>query len=102
MPVDPKCCDLCGGKQFELICRHDRRGKPLNTVVCLGCGLVGHEVVPSEQQLVHYYTHRYRKEYHGEDRPSNRRIWRAQLKGERVLRQLQPYLAPGSRVFEVG
>ena len=102
MTTEQKSCDLCDGTQFEIICRHDRRGKPLNTVVCLGCGLVGHESVPTEQELDDYYARSYRQEYHGEERPSNRRIWRSQLKGERVLHQLQPYLPAGSRMFEVG
>jgi SAM-dependent methyltransferase len=97
-----KVCDLCQGNQFEVICRRDRRGKPLNTVVCLGCGLVGHETVPTEQELDHYYARCYRQEYHGEQTPSTRRVWRAWLRGERMLNTLKPHLAPGARVFEVG
>jgi SAM-dependent methyltransferase len=98
----PKCCDLCGGTRFEVICRRDRRGGPLDTVSCAGCGLVGHAVVPTEHELDDYYTNHYRRDYHGEAAPSRRRIWRAWRKGERLLRQLRPYLPAGARVFEVG
>ena len=97
-----KICDVCAGRRFEIICRRDRRGKPLNTVVCLGCGLVGHEVVPGEAELAAYYARQYRVDYHGEETPSPRRIWRAWMKGERVYRQLRTRLPARARVFEVG
>ncbi|MFO0928660.1 MAG: class I SAM-dependent methyltransferase [Gemmataceae bacterium] len=97
-----RVCDLCGGHEYEVICTRDRRGKPWNTVACTACGLVGHEVVPTEAELIEFYTRAYRKEYHGESRPSNRRVMRAWYKGERVLGQMRPTMRPGDRVFEIG
>jgi SAM-dependent methyltransferase len=102
MPGPVRICDLCYGTAYKVICRRDRKGKPWNTVACTTCGLVGHEVLPSEQELAAYYESEYRSDYHGERVPSHRRVWRAWLKGQRVLRDLRPFLQPGERVFEVG
>lgn len=102
MTTMKKICDLCGGTRFEVICRLDRRGRQLDTVLCSQCGLVGHAVVPTEAELDHYYAAHYRKEYHGERQPSHRRVLRAWLKGQRILSQLRPFLQSGSRIFEVG
>jgi SAM-dependent methyltransferase len=97
-----RICDLCGSSAYEVICRRDRRGKPLSTVACLGCGLVGHEHIPSEAELAAFYARDYRKDYHGEETPSPRRVWRAWRKGERLLCELGPHLQPGDRILEVG
>lgn len=97
-----RVCDLCGGHDYEVICDRDRRGKPLTTVACPACGLVGHDTIPTEAELIDFSTRAYRKEYHGETAPSNRRIMRAWYKGERVLRQMMPTMRPGDRVFEIG
>jgi len=95
-------CDLCGGQDIEIIAETDRCGKPLDTGICLGCGLVMHVPVPSEAEVAEYYAQHYRRDYHGERRPSARRIMRAWRNAQRIYDQLAPDLAPGMRVFEVG
>lgn len=97
-----KRCDLCGGRGFELVATLDRRGQPLNTVVCTTCGLVAHARIPSDAELDRYYANEYRRDYHGEIAPSDRRVWRAWKNGQRLLKQLSPYLDRSARVFEVG
>jgi SAM-dependent methyltransferase len=95
-------CDLCGGLEYEGICQRDRRGKPWNTVACRRCGLVGHEIIPTEEELEDFYARQYRKDYHGETTPSDRRVVRAWHKGARVVKQMMPTMRPGDRVFEIG
>jgi SAM-dependent methyltransferase len=97
-----KRCDLCDGADFELVGELDRRGKPLATCVCRQCGLVCHREIPTEDELDHYYASEYRQDYHGEIAPSDRRVWRAWRNGQRLLRQLQPVVKSGDRVFEIG
>lgn len=97
-----KHCDLCDGTHFESVARLDRRGRPLDTVVCTTCGLVAHADIPSDEQLDRYYAEEYRQDYHGEFAPSDRRVYRAWKNGRRLLRQLAPYTDRGDRVFEVG
>lgn len=97
-----KRCDLCGDRGFELVATLDRRGKPLNTVVCTTCGLVAHARIPSDAELDRYYSDEYRQDYHGEFAPSDRRVCRAWNNGQRLLSQLSPYVERGASVFEIG
>jgi len=98
----PMHCDLCGGSDFAPISYQDRHGNPLSTVLCQGCGLVSHQPVPNEEEVAEYYANAYRRDYHGESTPSNRRIMRAWKNGERICSRLAPRLPPGSSLFEVG
>ena len=102
MPATEKHCDLCGTSQFETIGKLDRHNQPLETVVCTTCGLVVHEHVPSEEELAAFYAKDYRKAYHGELTPSNRRVMRAWRNGLWIRSRLAPWLKKQSRVFEVG
>ncbi len=95
-------CALCDGSEFQLLAERDRRGRPLPTVICRGCGLVRHAYVPSEQELESFYADRYRQEYHGEYLPSDRRVYRAWKNGQRLVELLIPFLNHGHTVFEVG
>src|SRR5690606_22108136 len=97
-----KRCDLCGDRGFELVATLDRRGEPLNTVVCTTCGLVAHARIRSDAELDRYYADEYRQDYHGEFAPSDRRVCRAWNNGQRLLKQLSPYVDRGASVFEIG
>jgi 2-polyprenyl-3-methyl-5-hydroxy-6-metoxy-1,4-benzoquinol methylase len=97
-----KHCDLCGRGQFEVLSQFDRRRQPLVTEVCQSCGLVAHQQIPTEAELAKFYATEYRREYHGEITPSPRRVMRAWRNGQRILRQVAPFLTPRSRVLEVG
>lgn len=99
--TDPKC-DLCDGDSFRTIADTDRNGKPLETVLCERCGLVSHGRIPTEAELDAFYANDYRREYHGEVTPSDRRVMRAWRTGERIHHRLAPYLDQRSRVIEVG
>ncbi len=95
-------CDLCGGNQFELVDTLDRNRQPLETVICRGCGLVRHAQVPTEDELARFYARHYRRQYHGEQSPSVRRVVRAWRNGLRIFGQLRPWLRKGMRVLEIG
>lgn len=98
----PEPCDLCGGRQFELIARRDRHGKPLDTAICRDCGLVRHWRLPEPEELARFYAQEYRQSYHGETTPGARRVMRAWHNGQRILRELSPHVRSGGSVFEVG
>lgn len=95
-------CDLCGGSSFEIISKHDRHNKPLTTGLCQGCGLVMHLPMPSESEISAYYANDYRRDYHGECKPSPRRIMRAWNNGQRILNQVKSHVPEKAKVFEVG
>lgn len=105
MPIQEQStqvCDLCGGDRFDIISQRDRKGYALTTGLCVQCGLIAHHPMPSESDIVDYYRQQYRRDYHGENIPSPRRIMRAWHNGQRIADQLAPQLSTGSRVFEVG
>lgn len=95
-------CDLCGHHEFTKIGDLDRHGNPLSTVACQKCGLVRHEVVPTEEELQAFYSSGYREEYNGERTPGVRRIMRAWNNGERIRDQVAGHLNQGGRVLEIG
>jgi 2-polyprenyl-3-methyl-5-hydroxy-6-metoxy-1,4-benzoquinol methylase len=95
-------CELCGDHRFEPVSSRDRRGQPLETVICTGCGLVSHQNIPQDAELDAYYAAEYRQQYHGEAAPSPRRVMRAWKNGQRILRQVRPFLQKSSAVLEVG
>ncbi|MDQ6957013.1 MAG: class I SAM-dependent methyltransferase [Mariprofundaceae bacterium] len=95
-------CDLCGSSSFETISKYDRHNKPLKTGICQGCGLVMHQPMPSEDEISAYYAKDYRRDYHGESKPSPRRIMRAWNNGQRILKQIKSFIPEKSNVFEVG
>ena len=99
---DQRTCDLCQSTSFEPISNRDRRGQPLQTVLCRNCGLIGHASIPSEEELASFYTQRYRQDYHGESAPSDRRVMRAWNSAERIFGRLRDRVDERSRVVEIG
>ncbi|MDQ6954490.1 MAG: class I SAM-dependent methyltransferase [Mariprofundaceae bacterium] len=95
-------CDLCGGSNFETISEFDRHHKPLKTGLCQGCGLLMHLPIPSEAEISAYYANDYRHDYHGENKPSVRRIMRAWNNGQRIVAQIKDHIPVNCQVFEVG
>ena len=98
----PQACNLCGGHSVEQVGSHDRRGNPLETVICTGCGLISHAHIPSDEELAAYYAQQYRRDYHGQAAPSAHRVVRAWKMGRRLYRRLRNQVRPGDRVFEIG
>ena len=97
-----RICELCGDRRYQIVGSRDRHGQPLDTAICMGCGLVAHLRIPSDAELDAYYTSQYRRQYHGEAAPSPRRVMRAWKNGQRILRQLDPLLPHDCSVLEVG
>lgn len=101
-PSHVKTCDLCKQSDFEVISQLDRHGKPLETDLCLTCGLVSHHQVPTEEELVKFYATEYRVAYHQERTPSARRVMRAWKNGKRIAEQIDPFLDKDGKVLEIG
>jgi 2-polyprenyl-3-methyl-5-hydroxy-6-metoxy-1,4-benzoquinol methylase len=100
--VDGDPCQICEERDFQIIGELDRHQKPLATVVCRKCGLVRHQWIPSQAALKAFYATQYRQRYHGEERPSPRRVMRAWKVGERLCRQLRPFVQPPAGVLDIG
>lgn len=96
-------CDLCGDRARLVVCRHDRRLKPLTSVACETCGLVRTDPMPSEAELAAYYAHGYRFDYQlsGKTPPKFHRV-RAAREAAQRLALLSPVLKPGGRLLDFG
>lgn len=71
-----KMCALCEGTTFEVVSEQDRHGKPLRSVLCLGCGVITNDPIPSDEDLAAFYRKDYRVEYKGSHEPRMRQVWR--------------------------
>lgn len=69
-------CVLCGSAQVEVVSRVDRRGRPLVTVLCGGCGVLRNDPVPGEAELEAFYRRDYRTDYKGAAEPRKRQVFR--------------------------
>ncbi len=63
---------------------------------------MSHREIPTNEELARYYQLDYRFEYHGEQTPSARRVMRAWRNGQRILRQLKPFVSETDKILEVG
>jgi SAM-dependent methyltransferase len=95
-------CPLCGGTRLEQIGTRDRYFHALATDLCLDCGLVFTNPMPSEAEVELYYRRHYRAHYHNSWTPRAKAIVRA-VKGARQREALlAPLLAGPCRVVDVG
>ncbi len=69
-------CQLCGGADHITISRKDRHGGDLVTVLCMNCGVVTNDPIPTDEELAAFYRSAYRKEYKGTAEPRMRQVWR--------------------------
>ena len=97
-----RVCQLCDQRDFERIADRDRRGGPLDTVICRSCGLVSHAEIPSREQLARFYGRHYREQYKGESSPSQRHVMRAAYSGQRIFRRLHRLVNRQQTLLEVG
>jgi len=99
---DETDCVLCGGKRSATLCRTDRRWKPLETRVCLDCGLMRTQPMPSEAELADYYRHDYRLDYQFTRSPGRAHRCRARREASVRAEHLRYLLRPGTTVLDMG
>ena len=95
-------CVLCEQTNYEILSQHDRNAQPLPTVICMHCGLVSHESIPSDDELAEYYSKEYRQDYHGEFQPSGRRVLREWKRGGELATRLSTHTHGYHTLFEIG
>ena len=98
----PIPCNLCGGRDVEVIGEYDRDGHPLRTTICRACGLVWSNPRPAEEQIRRYYSSEYRLDYKGRTTPSLRHIARSARGALNRFRVLAPYIKRGDRILDAG
>ena len=101
-PREETACAVCGRREYEVVSLVDRRGRPLRTVMCTGCGLIWTNPRPSIEDMNRYYATEYRLDYSHARSPTRRKLLRGFLGGEERRRALGALLGPGARVLDVG
>lgn len=80
----------------------DRWLMPLRNVLCLHCGLVFLDPMPTEAELAAYYRETYRAHYHGSREPRPIALLRDERGARERMALLAPLLHPGARVLDIG
>lgn len=71
-----EACQFCGSQEHQPVSEKDRHGGYLDTVICMGCGIVTNDPIPSDEALADFYKTDYRKDYKGAAEPRMRQVWR--------------------------
>ncbi len=96
-------CNLCGSLEKMIICKKDRRWKPLLTVACSDCGLMRTDPMPTDEELKQYYRNEYRLDYQfASTRPPKAHLVRSLRDAHNRAAALGDALRPGVRVLDVG
>lgn len=107
MGLEDEGCNLCGGRNFMLICESDRFGFDLKKQYCQDCGLV--QTHPSLPDAFHrqFYATMYRKLYSGDEEVDYATLLKGQKKRsegiiELFSRTVPDIKLPDLSVFEIG
>jgi len=95
-------CNLCGSPDSEEICRADRDGNYLRTVVCKHCGLVYSDPRPNEEEVKNFYKKDYRVQYKGTYTPQLKHVYRAGKIAEQRYLFLKDVVKTDSAILDVG
>jgi 2-polyprenyl-3-methyl-5-hydroxy-6-metoxy-1,4-benzoquinol methylase len=95
-------CDLCGEREYEVVCEFDRRFKKLRTVACRRCGLLRTDPMPTVAEIEDYYANAYRWDYQFAREPSRRHLKRSRRGAKSRLELVSPALRPGARILDFG
>ena len=96
-------CNLCGSDERETVGRHDRYGNRLTTSLCMNCGLVFTDPMPTEAEIDRYYARFYRKHYHNAFTPRKIAILKSFCGARGLFHDLLRHiLTEGDRVLDVG
>lgn len=95
-------CALCGALERSVVGTRDRYWKPLRNVLCLHCGLVFLDPMPTADEIESYYRDEYRQHYHGDSRPRAKALLRDERGARERVALLAPLLRQGQRVLDIG
>ena len=96
-------CVLCGNDSFQDVCQVDAKtSESLRVSMCNHCGLIQQNPIPTNEELIEYYSHNYRLDYKKTYTPKTKHIYRA---GKNALKRLEFMKAAGiveGKLLDVG
>ena len=100
---DQISCSLCGSDHKQTLCTYDRRIKKLTTVICMNCGLLRTDPMPSDDELSEYYRLSYRFDYQlAGSKPPAFHLKRSMDNAAKRLGRLAPVIGSGARLLDFG
>lgn len=102
MPVSSIPCNLCGGRHVKVLADRDRDNQPLQTVICLDCGLVWTDPRPSVEATRAFYSEKYRRQYKATLTPKMKHVYRDVNRALVRFERIRHLLAPGMKLLDVG
>ena len=101
-PVCSIPCNLCSGRHVKVLATRDRHNQPLQTVICLGCGLVWTDPRPSADATRAFYSEKYRRQYKATIKPKMKHVYRDVNRALVRFNRISSLLAPGMTLLDVG
>jgi 2-polyprenyl-3-methyl-5-hydroxy-6-metoxy-1,4-benzoquinol methylase len=95
-------CILCDSQEIEIVSNKDRKGQALETGLCMGCGLVHSNPLPTQAELDSYYGKEYRQDYKQSIQPKPKHILRYAEGAVARIQQIMPYVKPESKILDIG
>jgi SAM-dependent methyltransferase len=98
------CCPFCQSDPdgHQTISDTDRRGDPLRTVLCVSCGHVFVNPMPTAEEAAAFYANEYRSHYKKTISPKPRHMLRsARIASKRYLR-MERWLSEARSVLDLG
>ena len=102
MPVSSIPCNLCGGRHVKVLADRDRNNQPLQTVICLDCGMVWTDPRPSADATRTFYSEKYRRQYKATLKPKMKHVYRDVNRALVRFNRISSLLAPGMKLLDVG
>lgn len=96
-------CPVCEAEGFRKVSGIDRRFKRLPTVMCLNCGLLYTNPMPTDEELGTYYAKYYRFDYQmAVGTPKPKHVAKRQVEVAHRFDALAGLLKPGAAVLDFG
>ncbi len=97
-------CPLCqaGPADNAVVGTRDRGKGDLRSVICVRCGLVFSNPMPTAAELAHFYASQYRRLYKGQSEPEPRHVLRAFELAATRLAGLRPLVPASGRALDLG
>ena len=95
-------CILTGTNDAVVVCKRDRQGNPLRTVINKNSGLVYTDPRPDHEKVRKFYSEEYRKEYKGTLTPSFKHIIRAGRLALTRWEAVQQLITKRAHILDVG
>lgn len=95
-------CNLCGGREVEILATRDRDNRPLQTVICRACGLAWTDPRPSADATREFYSEKYRRQYKATPTPKMKHVYRDVRRALVRYDRISTLLVPGMKLLDVG